>query len=150
VRFGPEGNEQLSTDVQAAGQQIHCVWSPPVLELPAGLAVGKHWTLGASCHFTVFGQGGTIQISGQGSVTGSEVLRVGSDDVAVWEISDGYTVRVNVPTFGITVTLRHEATDKVSGRLGLIIEEDATDSFTTGSGSSTSVSHQVLQSVHPT
>jgi len=150
VSFGPQGNSQLATDLEAAGQTIDCTWSPPIRELPAGLASGKHWTLAGSCHVTVFGQAATIQLSGQGTVVGSQVVTVGSDDVAVWVIDDSYTIVVHVPAFGVSITLQHSATDRVSGRLGLIIEEDATDSYTSGTQTMTTVSHQTLQSIHPT
>jgi hypothetical protein len=56
---------------------------------------------------------------------------------------------VRVPTLGANVTIRQVATDQVSGRLGLIVEEDATDTFTFGGGSETTTNRQVLLAAQP-
>lgn len=145
VQWGAQGLEQLSVQMDAGGQSIDCTWSPPVLELPSGLVVGRRWTFDSTCHVTLFGQPGTVQLSGSASVTGKQVVKVGADQVAVWVVSDTYTLVVHSDRLAATFTIHHNATDRVSGRLGLLVEEDATDSM----GSNTTVSHQELQSIHP-
>jgi hypothetical protein len=149
VEWSSGGFDQLSTDLDAGGQTIHCVWSPPVLELPPTLGPGVHWTLSGQCPVSVYGQSATVQLTGQGTVNGSERVKVGSDTVAVWIVQDSYTAVVHVTTFGVSITLHHVATDLVAGRLGLIVQEDASDSFTYGGSTTTTDSHQILQSIHP-
>jgi hypothetical protein len=149
VEWGPQGYLQRATTISAEGQTVHCVWNPPILELAAPLAVNRQWAFAGSCPVTVFGQPGTVQLSGQAAVTGAQRVSVGADAVPVWVISDTYTVVVHVPTLGVNATVHQSAVDKVAAGLGLIVEEDATDTFTLGSRSDTSTNRQVLQSIHP-
>jgi hypothetical protein len=145
VQWDTHGLTQLSVQMDAGGQSIDCTWSPPVLELPSGLAVGRRWAFDSTCHVTLFGQPGTVQLSGNATVTGKQVVKVGADQVPVWVVSDVYTLVVHSDRLAMTFTIHHDATDRVSGRLGLLVEEDATTTM----GSGTTVSHQELQSIHP-
>jgi len=150
VQWDARGYVQLATTISAGGQTVHCVWNPSILELAAPLAIGRQWAFAGSCPVTVFGQPGTVQLTGQASVSGSQRVSVGADAVPVWVIADDYTVVVHVPSLGINATIHQVATDKVAGRLGLIVEEDATDTFTFGGRTDTSTNRQVLVSIHPT
>jgi len=150
VDWDAQGYFQLATTIDADGQNIHCAWSPPVTELPVPLAVGRKWVIAGSCHVTVYGQQGTITLSGQGMVTGQQQVKVGTNSVAVWVVSDSYNAVIRVPSFGVTFTLTNAATDRVAPSLGLLVEEDATETFQSGSERGSTVTHQALRSIYPT
>lgn len=148
VEWSSAGEVQRHTTFDAGGQSGRCDWNPPIQELASGLAAGKAWDIRATCHFLLFGQPITVDLAGRAAVTGRERLQVGADAVDVWVITDTTDATVTTTTAG-TYRIHHVATDRVSGRLGLLVEEDSTDTASSGSGTRTARSHQALRSIHP-
>jgi len=148
VEWSAAGEVQRHTTFNVGGQSGRCDWNPPIQELASGLAAGKAWDIRGTCHFLLFGQPITVDLVGRATVTGRERLQVGQDAVDVWVITDTTDATVTTTTAG-TYRIHHVATDRVSGRLGLLVEEDSTDTASSGSGTRTAHSHQALRNVHP-
>ncbi|MHB8664272.1 MAG: hypothetical protein ACYDH6_16450 [Acidimicrobiales bacterium] len=149
VEWRPSGLYEIQEVLNFNGQSATCTWTPPVLEAPVGLAIGKTWTLTGSCQMSLYGQPVSLHLSGSAKVTGKQRVMVGRDAVNVWLTSASYTATATNPAFG-TFTIHSDTVDKLAARLGLTVEEDAT---TTGSSANSAPRtvhiHLAAKSIHP-
>jgi hypothetical protein len=149
VEWRPAGYFEIQRDLSLGSQAVHCTWNPAVQQLAAPLSVGAHWTFAGSCSATFAGYPVTVKLTGHASVSAKKRVQVGKDAVDVWVVASDTSVTVSDTGFG-AITLHSVATSLVSGRLGLLVEQDTTTTVTpTGGQGRTEATHEALESIHP-
>ena len=148
VEWRPTGYFEIQRDFNFNGQSAQCTWKPAILELPAPLAVGKQWTISSTCNVVVYGQPVNVKITGTAHVSGKQRVKVGADAVDVWVVPSDTTIVASSPAIG-TFTIHSVGTSQVSGRLGLLIDQDSNDTVTSSQGTRSGTTHEALKNIHP-
>lgn len=98
--FSANGTVQESMEIKSFGYTVACDWKPDIVEYPAGLAVGKSWSVNTSCTLPT---GGKVTVTGTRKVTGIVNYVVGGTTVTAWVIDETQKQTAQTPQGNVVI-----------------------------------------------